>query len=156
MGELATAQSAARAAEPAVTCPDVRVDEASIRVFLHLLGVSVWIGGQIVLAALIPVARAAGPDVPRRMARRFVLVAWPFFALAVLTGIWNLLRVDVGDQDAAYHATLGLKLALVALSGVTAFLHSNTARPALRGATAGLSLLSALAAAFCGVLLVRG
>jgi putative copper export protein len=134
----------------------VEVDEATIRVFLHLLGVSVWIGGQIALAALIPVARAAGPDIPRRMARRFVTVAWPFFALAVVTGVWNLLRVDVGERDTAYQATVGFKLLLVAMSGVAAFLHGNTARPALRGATAGLSLLSALAAAFCGVLLVRG
>jgi putative copper export protein len=134
----------------------MRVDETTIRVFLHLLGVSVWIGGQIALAALIPVARAAGPDVPRRLARRFVVVAWPFFALAVLTGVWNLLRVDIGDRDTAYQITLGVKLLLVALSGVTAFVHGNTTVPALRGATAGLSLLAALAAAFCGVLLVRG
>ena len=140
----------------AVNVPPVQVDETTIRVFLHLLGVSVWIGGQIALAALIPVARAAGPDMPRRLARRFVVVAWPFFALTVATGVWNLLRVDVGDRDAVYHATLGIKLALVALSGVSAFLHGNTARPAVRGVTAALSLLAALAAAFCGVLLVRG
>jgi hypothetical protein len=70
--------------------------------------------------------------------------------------VWNLLRVDVGDRDTAYHVTLALKLLLVAASGVTALLHSHTIHPALRGATAGLSLLSALAAAFCGVLLVRG
>ena len=32
----------------------------------------------------------------------------------------------------------------------------ETTRPALRGATAGLWLVAAPAAAFCGVLLVRG
>jgi putative copper export protein len=103
----------------------MEVTEATIRVYLHLLGVTVWIGGQIVLATLIPVARAAGPDVPRRMARRFMTVAWPFFALAVLTGIWNLLRVDIGDRDTDYVVTLAVKLVLVAVSGLTAFFHRS-------------------------------
>jgi putative copper export protein len=67
--------------------------------------VSVWIGGQIVLGALIPVARAAGPDVPRAMARRFGRIAWPFFALTAVTGICNLARVDVGDHTIAHQVT---------------------------------------------------
>lgn len=32
--------------------------------FLHLLAAAVWVGGQIVLAALVPALRAAGPDRP--------------------------------------------------------------------------------------------
>jgi putative copper export protein len=134
----------------------VQVNETTIRLFLHVLGVSVWIGGQIVLAALVPVARTIGPDVPRRLARRFGQVAWPFFALLVGTGIWNVLRVDIGDRSFAYQVSLGVKLLLVAVSGVTAFLHGLVTTSALRAVTASLALLSALAAAFCGILLIWG
>ena len=115
-----------------------------------------WIGGQIVLGALVPVARTAGPEIPRALARRFGQIAWPFFALAVLTGIWNLVRVSPGDHSVGWQITLGVKLLLVAVSGVTAFLHGIVPNPVARGVTAGLALLAALAAAFCGVLLIWG
>ena len=134
----------------------MHLNEATVRISLHLLGVSVWIGGQIVLAALVPVARAVGPDVPRRLARRFGQVAWPFFALAVVTGIWNLTQVHVSDHTVGYQITLAVKLLLVAVSGVTAFLHGLVPNPVARGVTAGLALLAALAALVCGVLLVYG
>src|SRR5262245_36176484 len=134
----------------------MEINETTIRISLHLLGVSVWIGGQIVLGALVPVARQAGPDVPRALARRFGPVAWPVFALAVLTGIWNLMAVRPGDRSTEWQITLMIKLLLVATSGVTAFLHGIVPSPAARGVTAGLALLAALAAAFCGVLLIWG
>jgi putative copper export protein len=134
----------------------VEVNETTVRLSLHLLGVSVWVGGQIVLGALVPVARAAGPDVPRALARRFGQVAWPFFALTVFTGLWNLTKVHVGEHSVGYQVTLAVKLVAVAVSGVTAFLHGLVPNPVARGVTAGLALLAALAAAFCGVLLIWG
>jgi putative copper export protein len=79
----------------------MRVNETTIRLFLHVVGVSVWVGGQISLVALVPVARSFGPEAPRQLARRFAHVAWPFFALTVATGIWNLLRVSVSDRRSA-------------------------------------------------------
>ncbi|NNE72420.1 MAG: hypothetical protein HKN26_02035 [Acidimicrobiales bacterium] len=126
----------------------------TLRIFLHVLGASVWVGGQIVLGALVPTLRGIGGDAPQRAARQFGRVAWPFYLLVVATGIWNLLKIDVGDQDTAFHATLGIKLLLVALSGVAAFVHQSTDSPAMRGATGAGGFAAGLGALYCGVLLV--
>ncbi len=120
---------------------------ATVRLFLHVLAACVWVGGQIVLAGLVPSLRAAGPDAPRAAARRFNRLAWPAFAVLVVTGVWNLLDVDVADRSSAYHVTLGVKLLVVALSGVSAALHAGArSRIALAawGAVSGLSALGAL------------
>lgn len=124
----------------------------TVRVSLHILAVTVWIGGQILVAALVPVLREVGHDAPKKVAQRFGQVAWPFFGLAVVTGIWNLLEVPSG-QPSAYHATLGVKLVLVVASGVAAFVHTRTASPAVRGATGGIGLVAGLGALVFGVML---
>jgi len=61
----------------------------TIRTFLHLLGVAGWIGGQILMLGLLGVLRGLGSDAPRLAADRFSRVAWPCFALAVVTGVWG-------------------------------------------------------------------
>ena len=45
-----------------------------IRIFLPVLGAGVWIGGQLMLAALVPL-RGISDAAPRLAARRFALVA---------------------------------------------------------------------------------
>ncbi len=127
---------------------------SDVRIFLHLLGAAVWIGGQIVLGALVPVLRGVDPEAPRLAARRFAQVAWPFFVLVVVTGIWNVLEVDPANTTLGYQATLGIKLLLVALSGVAAFVHSSTESRAVRGITGGGALVAGLGAFVCGVLMV--
>ena len=124
----------------------------TIRISLHVLAVTVWIGGQILVAALVPVLREIGHDAPKRVAQRFGQVAWPFFGLAVVTGIWNLLAIPSG-QSSAYHTTLGIKVLLVVASGVAAFVHTRTASAAVRGATGGIGLVSGLGALVLGVML---
>jgi putative copper export protein len=135
------------------------VHASTIRLFLHVLGATVWIGGQIALAALVPVVRAnGGSEATRAAARRFQMVAWPAFALLIGTGIWNLLEVDISQQSSSYQTTLAVKLVLVVISGFGAFGHTALMRrnPALGGAFAGIGLLAALAAAFMGILLQTG
>jgi putative copper export protein len=129
------------------------VDAETIRLSLHVLAATVWVGGQLTLAALVPVARAAGADVPRVLARRFNLVAWPAFAVLVATGLWNI--AAEGDRGDAYRHTLELKLAVVFVSGLAAFLHTrarSTAGLAVWGALTGVAALGAL---FVGVLLAQ-
>jgi putative copper export protein len=129
---------------------------ATVRLFLHVLGATVWVGGQIALAAVIPVVRrSAGPEAVRATARRFQQVAWPAFALLIATGVWNLFAVKVGDTSTKYQATLFIKLILVGISGAAAASHIVIARrrPALGGALAGVALLAALGATFLGLLL---
>ena len=132
------------------------VDATTIRLFLHVLAATVWVGGQIALAGVVPVVRrVGGAEATRAVARRFQFVAWPAFALLVVTGVWNLFAVKVGDQSGRYLTTLLVKLILVAVSGAFAAAHIVVARrrPALGGALAGLALLAALGATFLGVLL---
>ena len=126
----------------------------SIRLWLHVLGACVWVGGQLTLAALVPALRLAGPDVPQRAARAFNRIAWPAYGLLLVTGVWNVVVVNQADHpDSAYQAVLGLKVAVVAASGITAWLHTRATTPrglALWGALTGLTALSAL---YLGVLL---
>ncbi len=123
----------------------------TVRLFLHVLAATVWVGGQLTLAALVPVARAIGPDTPRLLARRFNLVAWPAFAVLVATGVWNI--VAEGDKGSAYRHTLELKIAVVFVSGLAAFLHSRARSTAGLAVWGTLTGVAALAALFVGILL---
>ncbi len=106
------------------------------------------------MMALLPLLRSLGDDVPKRAARQFGRVAWPFFGLVVATGIWSLLVIDASAQTTGYNATLGIKMLLVAISGSASFAHSSTSSRVVRGATGAGSFLAGLAAFYCGVLLV--
>ena len=129
----------------------------TVRLFLHVLAATIWVGGQLTLAALVPVLRRLGAEVPRAAARAFNLVAWPAFAVLLLTGVWNVIAVR-GQITGSYQVTLIVKLVVVAVSGVTAALH---ARAGSTGNKAGLAVfgaltgISALAALFLGVLLAE-
>ncbi|WP_307781189.1 hypothetical protein [Rhabdothermincola sediminis] len=129
------------------------VDWTTVRLFLHVLAATVWVGGQLTLAGLVPTVRQLGPDAPRAVARRFNRIAWVAFAVLVVTGVWNLLAIDVGSRTTAYHVTLGLKLVVVAASGVGAALHAGARSRAALAAWGAVSLAAALGATFLGVLL---
>ena len=127
------------------------VTSDTFRLFLHILGATVWVGGQIALAAVVPVVRrAAGVETLRLVGRRFQQIAWPAFALLLVTGIWNLFEVSIGDQDREYFVTLLVKFVFVALSGVCAAGHAMSTG-ARAGVLAAGGLLFALAATFVGI-----
>jgi putative copper export protein len=124
----------------------------SIRVFLHVLAATVWVGGQLTLVALVPALRAVSAGAPRVAARRYNAVAWPAFAVLVGTGVWNVLA-ERDETSGRYASTLTIKIVLVALSGGAAVLHGRartTAGLAVFGAVSGAAALAAL---FVGVLL---
>jgi putative copper export protein len=128
------------------------VSWSTVRLFTHILAASVWVGGQLVLAGLVPGLRGVDPELPRAVARRFAVIAWPAFGVLVVTGIWNLLEAPI-TWDGRYGATLMAKITVVAASGLSAFAHGRArSRHALAvfGALAGLTALGAL---FLGVLL---
>ena len=116
-----------------------------VRLSLHVLAATIWVGGQLTLAALVPTLKAAGADVPRSVARRFSQVAWPAFLVLVATGIWNISAVH--DKTHAWKTVLMVKIVVVILSGLTAYLHQRaTSRRGLAvwGALTGLTALGAL------------
>ena len=125
----------------------------TVRLFLHVLAATIWVGGQLVLAALVPALRKFGAEVPRAAAARFNQVAWAAFAVLIVTGVWNIVAVRGDIDDPGYRTTLIVKLVVVAISGLTAWLHArarSTAGLAIFGALTGISALGAL---FIGVLL---
>ena len=145
----------------------IRADH--VRLFLHIVAACVWIGGQVVLAGLVPVLRRVDTDdrrATRAVARQFQRLAWPAFAVLLATGIWNLVDVHASEQSTQWLVTLFVKLVLVAVAGVGAGLHALLTGPAVTRATdpadlrrrqamsgglAGVGLLAALGAAFLGV-----
>ena len=124
----------------------------TIRLFLHILAATVWVGGQITLAALVPALRRLGAEIPRAAARRFNQVAWPAFGGLILTGIWNVAAVR-SKVTGSYETTLIIKIAVVAVSGLAAALHARARSPAGLAVFGALTGVSALAAVFLGVLL---
>jgi putative copper export protein len=124
----------------------------TVRVFLHVLAATVWVGGQVTLAALVPALRRLGAGVPRAAARRFNQVAWPAFAVLVATGVWNVIAVR-SQVHGRYETTLVVKLAVVAISGISAALHARAHRPAGLAVFGALAGVSALAALFLGIVL---
>jgi putative copper export protein len=131
------------------------VTSETIRLFLHVLGATVWVGGQITLAGLVPALRPLGPEATKAAARRFNRVAWPAFALLVVTGIWNI-AAEKPTFGTAYTTTLMVKIAVVAASAVTALIHTQAKSKPMLAVFGALSGLTALAALFLGIMLVSG
>jgi putative copper export protein len=128
----------------------------TIRLFLHVLSASVWVGGQIVLAGIVPSLRRTHPDATKIVARAFARVAWPALAIAILTGFWNLTEINVSDTTTEYQITLFLKIALAVTSGVAAAVHQVGRSKAALAIGGALGLLTALAAMFLGFMLTTG
>ena len=122
----------------------------TFRVFLHLLSASVWVGGQIALAGMVPTVRSIGPDAVARITRAFARVAWPAFAVAVVTGLWNLVAIPLDELS---HPWIELKLLAVLLSGAAAAVplvaRDNRALVAASGAA---SSVFAVASMYLGLL----
>jgi putative copper export protein len=124
----------------------------AVRLTVHVLAATVWVGGQLTLAALVPVLRRRDPELPRVAAAAFARVAWPAYGVLVASGIWNVVAVEPAG-DRAYQVVLGLKVAVVAASGLTAWAHTRartTTGLAVYGALTGLTAMSAV---LLGVLL---
>ncbi|CAB4678792.1 unannotated protein [freshwater metagenome] len=124
----------------------------SLRIFLHVLGASVWVGGQIVLALLVPVLRKRDADLPRAVARAFNKIGWPAYALLVITGMWNMANPPE-RVTSAYQMAVGIKMMLVVISGLSAYIHTRAKNPAAMAMWGAISGLSALATMYVGVTL---
>jgi uncharacterized membrane protein len=148
----------------------------TVRLFLHVLAATVWVGGQLTLGVVIPALRPAADDPDpeaarvriRAVAQRFQRAAWIAFAVLLATGVWNLMALHVGDQSGEWLATLFAKLFCVAGSGLAAAIHILVFAPQVRaartdaerrraaafsGACEGVSVLLAVGALFLGVVL---
>ncbi len=118
-----------------------------IRLSLHVLAATIWVGGQITLAGLVPSLRKVSPEVTKAAANAFSKLSWPAYAVLVLTGFWNLGVVNMSTQSTAWKVVLGIKIAVVVISGISAYVHTkakSTAGLAVWGSISGLSAVAAL------------
>ena len=123
-----------------------------IRLSLHVLAATVWVGGQITVAGLVPTARQLGADAPRKVARAFSRISWPAYAVLLATGIWNVTAVHAG-QPSAWQAVLGVKIAVVLVAGLGAWLHGRSRTPSALAAWGALAGVMSLGALVLGVFL---
>lgn len=129
---------------------------STVRLFLHVMAATIWVGGQFALAGVVPVLRRQAPDTTKAVARAFAKVAWPAFAVLVITGIWNLVEIDITDTSTAYQATVFAKVALAMIAAAAVAVHSiGTSKLALALGGA-IGALASVAALFLGVLLRTG
>jgi putative copper export protein len=127
----------------------------SVRLFIHVLAASVWVGGQIVLAGLVPKVRRSHPEALNTIAKAFARVAWPAMGVVIITGIWNVLAVDPSSRSTSYMATLMLKLLFVGVTVAATVIHSMGASKAAKAIGGAAGLLTALAAMYLGLLIAH-
>lgn len=123
----------------------------TVRLFLHVLAATIWVGGQLTLAGLLSSLRAIEPEAPRTAARRFNRFAWPAYGVLVATGVWNLFEVSFDDRSTEWQVTLFVKLVIVALSGIAAVTHTMTASRAVLAVGGALAGVTSLAALYLGI-----
>lgn len=125
----------------------------TVRLTIHVLAATVWVGGQIVLGGLVPTLRRTAPDAVKPVARAFARVSWPAFAVLVVTGIWNIMAISMTEQSSDYQATVMAHVGLAVVTGIAAAVHS-IGRSKLAIALGGaLGLLTSLGALYLGVLI---
>ena len=128
----------------------------TVRISLHIAAVAVWVGGQLVVAAIVPNLRASHRDALPLIAQGFARVAWPAFFIAIATGMWSLMAVDVASTTSGYQVAMMLKVLSVLLSGAAAAVHSAGSSKAAKAIGGALGLVLALIALVLGVLIRSG
>lgn len=121
------------------------------RISLHILAATIWVGGQFVLAGLVPTLRGLGEGAPQKVARAFGRLSWPAFWLLVLTGVWNYFAVAHQNATNGWNAVFGIKMVMVLVAGVGAYMHTKAKTPKARGSYAGIGTLGSVVALFLGV-----
>jgi putative copper export protein len=129
---------------------------ATIRLFLHVLAASVWVGGQFALAGVVPALRRVSPGSTKTVAQAFARVAWPAYGITVLTGMWSLMAVDITATSSAYQGTVLLKIAVAIASGVFAAVHAAGKSKLSLAIGGALGALTSVVAMFLGILLHTG
>ncbi len=124
-----------------------------VRLSLHVLAATIWVGGQFVVAGLLPTIRGLGADAPRRVAAAFGRLSWPAYWLLVATGVWSYLAIPARRATTPWRVAFVVKMLVVALAGLAAWRHTRAASPRARGIWAGLASLASTAALVLGVAL---
>jgi putative copper export protein len=127
----------------------------SLRIFLHIIAVAVWVGGQIVLAGIVPALRQSAPGALPLVAKGFSKVAWPAMAIILVTGVWSLGTVNVADQSSEYLVTLAIKVLVVGVAAAATIIHSVGETKLAKALGGALGLIGSVTAMYAGTLLAH-
>ena len=140
-------------ADAASTGPHLSTAVDGIRLTLHVLAASIWVGGQFTMAGLLPTARRAGADLPQKLARALAVLLWPAFAVLLITGFWNISAITLSGQSTAWKTVLIIKLVVVVIAGVGVYLHQRSTTKRSLAVWASVGGLASVAALVMGVFL---
>jgi putative copper export protein len=124
-----------------------------IRLTLHVLAASIWVGGQFTMAGLVPTARGVSADAPKKLAQALAVLLWPAFAVLVITGFWNISTITLSGQSMAWKAVLIVKLVVVVIAGVGVYLHQRSTTKRALAVWASVGGTASVAALVMGVFL---
>jgi putative copper export protein len=124
-----------------------------VRLSLHVLAASIWVGGQFVLAGLMPTVRGLGDTAPRQVARAFAALTWPSFGVLLITGVWNYFADDPSHATTAWKTVFMVKMVCVIVAGVGVGVHMRATKPRTKGIYASVAALASIAALVLGVAL---
>jgi putative copper export protein len=115
----------------------------TVLLYVHLIAATVWVGGLIVMAGLVPSIRASTDDrtVIQNVAKRFGLISWTALTVLVLTGM-SMVLIGFNLSTA-----LTTKIGLVLVSAVLAAWHTVSASsqtPRTRGLIQAMILVLGL------------
>jgi putative copper export protein len=117
---------------------------------IHLVGMAFFVGGQLMLAAIVVPVLRGGPDPQplRTAARRFGIGTLIAIGVQVITGV-----AMASHNHQWGSSTLQVKLGLVVLVGVLIGVHMR--RPRWHALDAAIFLVS-LGIVWCGIVLANG
>ncbi len=118
-----------------------------LRLSLHVLAATIWVGGQFTLAGLVPSLRLVGDQATLIAAKTFSKFSWPAYYVLVITGLWNVSVVHMSSTTTGWKIVLGIKIFVVGLSGLSAYLHTKAKskkKVAFWGAVSGTSAAAAV------------
>ncbi|CAG4935022.1 unnamed protein product, partial [Acidithrix sp. C25] len=124
-----------------------------IRLSLHVLAATIWVGGQFTLAGLVPSLRGAGEGVANIAAKAFSRISWPAYGVLIITGFWNVATFNMNHTTTPWKVILGIKLTVVAISGISAYVHTKAKTPAKAALWGSISGTSAAITLILGVFL---
>jgi putative copper export protein len=122
-----------------------------LRLSLHVLAATIWVGGQFVILGLLPTIRGFGDTAPRKVAQAFGRLSWPAFWILVASGVWNFLAINHAHATSSWNVVFGIKMVCVLAAGVGTYLHTRATSPQRRGMFAGIAALASIAALVLGV-----
>ncbi|MEI7860034.1 MAG: hypothetical protein WCI26_09425 [Acidimicrobiales bacterium] len=124
-----------------------------VRLFLHMLAASIWVGGQFVMLGVLEPARKIGSLAMYRLCKMLAWLSWPALAVLVVTGIWNIMMFNGEPKSTAWTVVLWAKVGLVILAGLSAWLHGKIAVKWETETLAAVGTVSSVLALIFGVML---